>query len=86
MTIMKTKFLPPTDIFDVLHLAEVMGIVLPQSVDDWWAEETEASVSEIEKKDERRDLDSQLANSGEITEKQRAYLVKLVHKYRRQIQ
>jgi len=32
-----------------------------------------------------RDLDSQLANSGEITEKQRAYLVKLVHKYRRQI-
>ena len=50
MTIMKTKFLPPTDIFDVLHLAEVMGIVLPQSVDDWWAEETEASVSEIENK------------------------------------
>ena len=32
-----------------------------------------------------RDIDSQLANSCEITEKQRAYLVKLVHKYRRQI-
>jgi len=32
-----------------------------------------------------RDLYSQLANSGEITEKQRAYLAKLVHKYRRQI-
>ena len=32
-----------------------------------------------------RDLNSQLANGGEITEKQRAYLVKLIHKYRRQI-
>ena len=31
-----------------------------------------------------RDIYSQLANSGEITEKQRAYLVKLVYKYRRQ--
>ena len=32
-----------------------------------------------------RDLDSQLSNSGEITEKQRTYLVKLIYKYRRQI-
>ena len=32
-----------------------------------------------------KNIASQLANSGEITEKQRAYLVKLVYKYRRQI-
>lgn len=31
---------PPVEIYDVLHLAEEKGVELPESVDEWWEEET----------------------------------------------
>jgi len=37
---MLPKTLPPPEIFDVLHLAEMAGIKLPRVVDDWWYRET----------------------------------------------
>lgn len=38
---MKVETLPPPEIFDVLHAAEVAGVVLPEEVDAWWSKETE---------------------------------------------
>jgi len=38
---MKTTTLPPTEIYNVLHDAESKGIELPESVEEWWAIETD---------------------------------------------
>ena len=32
--------MPPRDILDVLHEAEVAGVKIPEVVDDWWFRQT----------------------------------------------
>jgi hypothetical protein len=36
----KVNTLPPIEIYDILHEAEVAGILIPTIVDKWWEEET----------------------------------------------
>jgi hypothetical protein len=36
----KANTLPPTEIYDVLHKAEAVNIIIPMSVDKWWRIET----------------------------------------------
>jgi PilX N-terminal len=38
---MKCNTLPPQEIYDVLHAAEVRGVELPESVELWWFKETQ---------------------------------------------
>ena len=57
---MKTTYTkPPVEILDILHDAEMHGVELPVSVDDWWLKETMIMQSKISKqirsKNERKE-------------------------------